>query len=175
MELNRYIDHTLLKPTATKDDIIKLCEEAKKNDFFSVCVNSCNVKVAKKQLKKSSVIVCSVIGFPLGSMSTKAKVFEAKNALKDGAKEIDMVLNIGFLKSQNYKTIKKEIKKVKKVMGNKILKVILETCLLTDNEIIKASEIAIEAGANYIKTSTGFSTNGATVHTIRLMQKVAGE
>lgn len=175
MELNTYIDHTLLKPTATKEDIIKLCEEAKEHKFFSVCVNSSNVKIAKKQLKKSGVVVCSVIGFPLGSMSTKAKVFETKNAIKDGAKEIDMVLNIGLLKSKDFKAVKKDVKAVKKTMGKKILKVILETCLLTDDEITKASELAITSGADFIKTSTGFSTGGATENAINLMKGIAGE
>ncbi len=175
MKLNQYIDHTLLKPDATKYDIFKLCEEAKTYQFFSVCVNSCYVEIAKKKLHKSGVVVCSVIGFPLGAMNTKAKVAETKQALKDGAKEIDMVINIGLLKSGDYKAVQKDIKKVKKAMGLKKLKVILETCLLTDDEITKASELAVKAGADFIKTSTGFSTGGATEKAIKLMKEVAGK
>ena len=173
--LNKYIDHTLLKPTATKEDIIKLCEEAKEYKFFSVCVNSCYVKLAKKQLKKSDVKVCSVVGFPLGAMSTRAKVFETKRAIKDGADEIDMVINVGWLKSQDYKKVARDIKSVKKVMPKNTLKVILETCYLTDEEITKASELAFKAKADFIKTSTGFGTGGATIEAVKLMKIVAGD
>lgn len=173
--LNTYIDHTLLKPTATKEDIITLCEEAKNNEFFSVCVNSCYVKLAKKSLKKSKVKVCSVIGFPLGAMSTKAKVCETKKALKDGADEIDMVMNLGYLKSQDFEKVYKDIKAVKKVMPKKTLKVILETCYLTDEEITKASELALKAKADFIKTSTGFGSGGATKEAVKLMKAVAGD
>lgn len=173
MKLNKFIDHTLLKPTATSEDIIRLCEEAIEHQFFSVCVNSCYVKLAKKQLKNSDVKVCSVIGFPLGAMSTKAKVFEAKQAVKDGASEIDMVLNIGALKNDAYKKVKKEIKSVKKALSKQVLKVILETCCLTDQEIKMASKLAIVAGADFIKTSTGFGTGGATIAHVILMKQVA--
>lgn len=173
--LNKYIDHTLLKPIATKNDIINLCNEAKEYNFFSVCVNSCYVKLAKKELKKSDVKVCSVIGFPLGAMSTKAKVYETKRALKDGADEIDMVINIGFLKSKDYKKVYKDIKAVKKAMPKNTLKVILETCYLTDEEITKASELALKAKADFIKTSTGFGTGGATIEAVKLMKSVAGD
>jgi deoxyribose-phosphate aldolase len=173
MKLNRYIDHTLLKPTATKEDIIQLCNEAKEYDFFSVCINSCYVSLAKKELQDSNVKVCSVIGFPLGAMSTKAKVFEAKQALKDGAGEIDMVMNIGFLKSKDFDAVWKDIEAVKNCMPNNVLKVILETCYLEELEIIKASELAIQSGADYIKTSTGFGTDGATIHDVKLMKIVA--
>ena len=128
--LNNYIDHTLLKPTATKSDIIKLCDEAKEYKFFSVCVNSCYVALAKSELKNTNVKVCSVIGFPLGAMSTKAKVNEAKSALHDGADEIDMVINIGLLKSKDFDAVWKDIEAVKRIMSNNILKVILETCYL---------------------------------------------
>ncbi len=171
--LNTYIDHTLLKPTATKTDIIKLCEEAVEHQFFSVCVNSCNVLFAKDYLKNSNVKVCSVIGFPLGSMSTQAKVAEAESALNNGADEIDMVINLGFLKSKDFDAVWKDIEAVKKVMPNKVLKVILETCYLEELEIIKASELAIQSGADFIKTSTGFGTGGATIHDIKLMKSVA--
>ena len=173
--LNKYIDHTLLKPTATKSDIIKLCNEAKEHEFFSVCVNSCYVKLAKKELKKSTVKVCSVIGFPLGAMSTKAKVFEAKQALKDGADEIDMVINVGFLKSYDLKKVYKDIKAVKKIMPENTLKVILETCYLDKEEILKASTLALKAKADFIKTSTGFGTGGATIEDVKLMKEVAGD
>lgn len=173
MDLNKYIDHTLLKPTATKNDIIQLCNEAKKHDFFSVCVNSSYVKLAKKALKKTDVKICSVIGFPLGAMSAKAKVYEAKQALKDGADEIDMVINVGFLKSKAFKKVEKEIRSIKKIMPKNTLKVILETCYLDESEIIKASELALKAKADFIKTSTGFGTGGATIEDVKLMNSVA--
>lgn len=170
--INLYIDHTLLKPAATKEDIIQLCEEAKQYKFFSVCVNSCYVALAKQHLKNSDVKVCSVVGFPLGAMSTEAKVLESKQALKDGADEIDMVINIGFLKSKDFDAVWKDIEAVKRVMPNNILKVILETCFLEELEIIKASELAIQSGADFIKTSTGFGTGGATLHDVKLMKSV---
>lgn len=171
--LNKYIDHTLLKATATEEDIKNLCNEAKTHRFFSVCVNSCYVSLAKAELENSNVKVCSVIGFPLGAMSTKAKVEETKQALKDGADEIDMVLNVGFLKSKNFDGVWKDIEAVKKVMPHNTLKVILETCYLEEIEIIKASELAINSGADFIKTSTGFGTSGATLNDIKLMKSVA--
>ncbi|MGB1309535.1 MAG: deoxyribose-phosphate aldolase [Oceanihabitans sp.] len=173
MKLNQFIDHTLLKATATKEDIIQLCKEAKEHRFFSVCVNSCYISLAKEQLKNSDVKVCSVIGFPLGAMSTKAKVAETKEALKNGADEIDMVLNIGLLKSKDFDAVWQDIEAVKKVMPNQTLKVILETCYLEELEIIKASELAIHSGADFIKTSTGFGTGGATLHDVKLMKSVA--
>lgn len=171
--LNTYIDHTLLKATATEQDIINLCNEAKTYQFFSVCVNSCYVSLAKAELENSNVKVCSVIGFPLGAMSTKAKVEETKQALKDGADEIDMVLNVGFLKSKNFDAVWQDIEAVKQVMPHNTLKVILETCYLEEIEIIKASELAINSGADFIKTSTGFGTGGATIHDVKLMKSVA--
>lgn len=170
--LNTYIDHTLLKATATKNDIIKLCEEAKAYSFFSVCVNSCYVALAKSELKNSQVKICSVIGFPLGAMNTQTKVEEAKTALREGADEIDMVLNVGLLKSKDFDAVWKDIEAVKNIMPNNILKVILETCYLEDLEIIKASELAIQSGADFIKTSTGFGTGGATIHDVKLMKSV---
>ncbi len=171
--LNNYIDHTLLKPTATKKDIIKLCEEAKTYQFFSVCVNSCYASLAKDQLKNSNVKVCCVIGFPLGAMSTKAKAYEAKTALNDGADEIDMVMNIGYLKNKDFESVWKDVEAVKNVMPNNTLKVILETCYLDESEIINASELAIQGGADFIKTSTGFGTRGASFEDIKLMKSVA--
>ncbi len=172
MNLNKYIDHTLLKPTATKADIIKLCEEAIEYNFFSVCVNSSYVSLAKELLKESTIKVCCVVGFPLGAMSTKAKVEETKQALKNGADEIDMVIHIGLLKSQDFDAVWQDIEAVKKEMPNNILKVILETCYLEEIEIIKASELAINSGADFIKTSTGFGTGGATIQDVKLMKSV---
>ena len=154
MKLNQYIDHTLLKPTATEKDIINLCKEAIENKFYSVCVNSCYVKLAKEYTKNSSVNVCSVVGFPLGASSTAAKVFEAKQAVDDGANEIDMVINIGYLKSRNYLAVLKDIADVKNAIGKIPLKVILEISELSKNEIIKASEICLDAKADFVETST---------------------
>jgi deoxyribose-phosphate aldolase len=171
--LNTYIDHTLLKATATKSDIIQLCQEAKTYQFYSVCINSCYAPLAKAELKHSKVKVCCVIGFPLGAMSTEAKVAETKQALIDGADEIDMVINLGFLKSKDFDAVWKDIEAVKKCMPHHILKVILETCYLEELEIIKASELAIQSGADFIKTSTGFGTGGATIHDVKLMKTVA--
>ncbi|WP_055436542.1 deoxyribose-phosphate aldolase [Lacinutrix algicola] len=175
MELNKYIDHTLLKATATKSDIIKLCNEAKTHNFFSVCVNSCYVALAKAELKNTDIKICSVIGFPLGAMSTNAKVHETKQALLDEADEIDMVLNIGLLKSKAFDAVSKDIEAVKNEMPKNTLKVILETCYLEEIEIIKASELAINSGANFIKTSTGFGTRGATLNDVKLMKSVIGD
>ncbi|MEM5538168.1 deoxyribose-phosphate aldolase [Olleya sp. AS48] len=169
--LSKYIDHTILKATATKADIIQLCQEAIQHQFFSVCVNSCYVSLAKAELKDSDVKVCSVIGFPLGAMSTIAKVEETKQALKDGADEIDMVLNIGLLKSKAFETVFEDIKAVKKVMPNNTLKVILETCYLNNQEINEASKLAIKAKAEFIKTSTGFGTSGATIEAVTIMKE----
>ncbi|AUC76085.1 deoxyribose-phosphate aldolase [Olleya sp. Bg11-27] len=174
MNLNKYIDHTILKATATKTDIITLCKEAIDNNFFSVCINSCYVSLAKAELKNSTVNVCSVIGFPLGAMSTIAKVEETKQALKEGADEIDMVLNIGLLKSTDFEAVYQDIKAIKQIMPNNTLKVILETCYLEDHEITKASELAIKAGADFIKTSTGFGTGGATIQAVTLMKNAIG-
>ena len=173
MQLNHYIDHTLLKATATKEDIIQLCNEAKEYQFFSVCVNSCYVSLAMQQVQNTNVRVCSVIGFPLGAMSTQAKVFEAQQALKEGADEIDMVMNIGFLKSKDFDAVSNDIEEVKRIMPNNTLKVILETCYLNEIEIIKASELALLSGADFIKTSTGFGTRGATINDIKIMKTVA--
>jgi len=170
--LNRYIDHTLLKANATKQEIINLCEEAKTHNFFSVCVNSAYVPLAQNQLKDTTVKVCAVVGFPLGATSTKTKVFEAKTAVEEGADEIDMVMNIGLLKSKDFDSVWKDIEAVKKQLPNTNLKVILETCYLEDIEIIKASELAIQSGADFIKTSTGFGTRGASVHDVKLMKSV---
>lgn len=170
MKLNRYIDHTLLKATATPAEIEQLCREAIEYDFFSVCVNSCYVKQAAEILKNTSVSVCTVVGFPLGAMSPEAKVFETQQALKDGASEIDMVLNVGLLKAGQYDAVRQEIADIKQVVGSRILKVILETCYLTDQEKEKACMICVEAGADFVKTSTGFGNGGATLSDVALMK-----
>jgi deoxyribose-phosphate aldolase len=170
--LSQYIDHTLLKATATEQDIILLCKEAVEYKFYAVCVNSCYANLANKELEKSAVKVCSVVGFPLGAMSTATKVFEAQKAVDDGADEIDMVINLGWLKSEKFDAVWKDIEAVKKVIGTKVLKVILETCYLDKAEIIKASELALLSGADFVKTSTGFGTGGATFEDVQLMKSV---
>jgi deoxyribose-phosphate aldolase len=168
------IDHTDLKANATEAEIIKLCEEAKIWHFASVCVNSCNVKLAADLLKDSEVNVCSVVGFPLGAMSTLAKAYEANMAEKDGASEIDMVINIGWLKDCKYERVLTDIKAVINAVPSCKVKVIIETCLLTENEKIKACELIKEAGAAFAKTSTGFSAGGATAEDVSLMRRVLG-
>ncbi|SFJ09198.1 deoxyribose-phosphate aldolase [Thermoflavimicrobium dichotomicum] len=169
------IDHTLLKPEATRDDIVKLCEEAKAHQFASVCVNPYWVRVAAEQLADSPVKVCTVIGFPLGATPKEVKAYETKQAVQDGATEIDMVLNIGALKSGDFDTVKKDIQAVVEAAAGNLVKVILETGLLTDEEIIQASKLSKEAGAHFVKTSTGFLAGGATVHAVELMRKTVGE
>jgi deoxyribose-phosphate aldolase len=171
MELNRYIDHTLLSASATEAEILTLCQEALKYNFYSVCVNSCYVPLARQALGKSDVKVCTVIGFPLGAMSTEAKVFEAKKAIEQGASEIDMVMNIGRLKSKNHVAVLKDISDVKRAIGLIPLKVILEISELSKNEIVKACEICIDARADFVKTSTGFSKSGATLTAVKIMRK----
>ena len=176
MDINRFIDHTLLKPDAGHSDIAKTCLEATENRLYSVCVNSCWVSEVKKLLDGSDVKVCAVIGFPLGSMSTKAKVLETEYAVIDGAVEIDMVINIGFLKSGLVDLVRYDIREVA-YMAHKhgaILKVIIETCLLTEEEKKLACTIAVDAGADFVKTSTGFSTAGATINDVALMRSVVG-
>ena len=175
MELNSFIDHTLLAPTATPEDICELCDEAKKYNFYAVCVNSCYVYLASNELLKSKVKVAATIGFPLGASSTKAKREEAKRCIKDGADEIDMVINIGFLKHNLFKNVREEISAVKKAMDDKTLKVIIETCYLTDEEKRIACNIAKKAGADYVKTSTGFGTGGATIDDVKLMMAEVGD
>ena len=169
MNINEYIDHTVLKAAACEQDICKLCDEAKRYKFYSVCVNSCWVPLAVKELKGSGVHVCSVVGFPLGAMSEKAKCFEAKAAVEDGADEIDMVINVGLLKSGRDDEVKHEIAAVKKAVGDRVLKVIIETCYLSREEKIKACKLAVAAGADFVKTSTGFGTGGATFEDAQLM------
>ena len=170
-DLNKYIDHTQLKAFATLEDIKTLCEEAMKYNFYAVCVNGCHVKFTKNILQNSEVKIASVIGFPLGSMSTAAKVFEAEEAIKDGADEIDMVINIGWLKEGKLEKVKQDISAVKKAIGNKILKVIIETCYLSDEEKKTVCKLAVEAKADFVKTSTGFGTGGATIEDVKLMKE----
>lgn len=171
MNLSGYIDFTFLKSTATERDIINVCKIAKANGYFSVCVNSCYTSLAKQLLNETNVKVCAVVGFPLGAMSTKSKISEAINAIEDGADEIDMVMNLGFLKSRNYVSVLRDINDVKRAIGNATLKVIIEISELNKNEIVKACEIAVDADADFVKTSTGFSESGATFTAVKIMKK----
>ncbi len=175
MELSKYIDHTVLAADATRQKIIDLCREARENNFASVCINSSWVALAKKELEGSGVNVCTVVGFPLGAASSAAKAFEAETAVKDGASEVDMVINVGALKSGMYDFVEEDIKAVRKAVGNKVLKVIIETCLLTDEEKKIACQLSEKAGADFVKTSTGFSKGGATVEDVRLMRASVSE
>ncbi len=174
MEYNKLIDNTLLKADATKKEILTLCEESKKYNFKSVCINPDFIPTAKEALKGSDVLVCTVIGFPLGSMSTKAKAFEAKDAVEMGADEVDMVLNISALKDKDYKYVLEDIKAVREATKGHTLKVILECCLLTKEEIVEACKICVEAKVDFVKTSTGFSKWGARVEDVKLMRETVG-
>lgn len=175
MKRSKYIDHTLLKPDAVKAQIIQLCKEAKEYDFASVCVNPCWIETARKELAGSDVNVCVVIGFPLGAMTSASKVFEAKDAIERGADEVDMVLNVGWLKDGDDAAVTNEIKAVKEAVGSHVLKVIIEACLLTNDEKVRACQDAEKAGADFVKTSTGFSTGGATAEDVALMKKTVGD
>ncbi len=174
MNYAKYIDHTLLKADATIKEITKLCEEARQYGFMSVCINPSYIPLCKELLKGSEVKVCTVVGFPLGMMASSAKGFETKQALLDGADEIDMVINIGKLKDKEYDYVKAEIAELKHICKDKVLKVIIETCLLTDDEKVKACQLAKEAGADFVKTSTGFSKGGAVASDIKLMRETVG-
>lgn len=174
MELNKYIDHTLLKQDSTKEQIEALIAEAKQYDFASVCINPTWITLAAEQLKDSSVKVCTVIGFPLGANSSLVKAYETKIAVEDGADEVDMVINVGALKSGQYDLVEADIRAVVEASGDKLVKVIIEACLLTDEEKVKACQLAVRAGADFVKTSTGFSTGGATVADVRLMKETVG-
>ncbi|WP_313990204.1 deoxyribose-phosphate aldolase [Gemella morbillorum] len=174
MELNKYIDHTILKATASQKDIEKLCAEATEHKFYSVCVNGCHVKDAKKYLEGTDVKVAAVVGFPLGAMTTAAKVFEAKEAIENGASEIDMVINVAKLQDGEYGYIEEEIRQIKEAIGKNVLKVIIETCYLSDEEKVKACELSLKAKADFVKTSTGFGTGGATFEDVKLMKSVVG-
>ena len=175
MSIAKYIDHTLLAPDAAKSAIEKLCKEASEYKFASVCVNSCWVSLAADLLKDSSVKVCTVVGFPLGAMDTVSEAYEAAKAVENGADEVDMVINIGYLKSGMLDAVLEDIVAVRKATEGKLLKVIIETCLLTDDEKRTACELSEKAGADFVKTSTGFSKGGATLHDVELMKSVVGD
>lgn len=175
MELSKYIDHTMLKADAGIEAIKKLCNEAIEYDFKTVCVNPSYIELCKELLKDSDVKVCTVIGFPLGQMTTESKVFEASDALEKGADEIDMVINIAKLKDRDIGYVTNEISEIKKACGSHTLKVIIETCLLTDEEKRLACQCIIEAGADFVKTSTGFSTSGATFKDVELLKQCVGD
>ncbi|MFO1443407.1 deoxyribose-phosphate aldolase [Bacillus sp. Bva_UNVM-123] len=171
----KMIDHTLLKADATKEQIEKLCGEAKQYDFASVCVNPVWVKQSANYLQGTDVKVCTVIGFPLGATTSETKAFETKNAIENGATEVDMVINIGALKTGDNDLVEQDIRAVvAAAKGKALTKVIIETCLLTDEEKVRACELSVKAGADFVKTSTGFSTGGATVEDIALMRKTVG-
>lgn len=173
-EILSKVDHTLLKQTATWEQIKVICDEGAENKTASVCIPPCFVKCAKEYVG-DKVAICTVIGFPNGNMTTVAKVFETEDAVKNGADEIDMVINIGDVKAGDYAKVLEEIRAIRKACGGKLLKVIIETCLLTDEEKIKMCEVVTESGAEYIKTSTGFSTSGATFADVKLMREHVGE
>ena len=176
MSISKIIDHTLLKADSTKEMIEKLCKEAAEYKFASVCINPCYVSLAAELLKDSEVKVCTVIGFPLGASTKEVKAFETENAIKNGADEVDMVINVGDLKNKNYDYVREDIKAVVDAASGKALtKVIIETCLLTDEEKVIACKLSKEAGADFVKTSTGFSTGGATAADIKLMRETVGE
>lgn len=174
MSINKYIDHTLLKPESTKEQIEKLLLEAKQYDFASVCVNPTWVATAAEALKDSTVKVCTVVGFPLGANTPEVKAFETKNAIENGADEIDMVLNIGALKSGNLTLVEDDVRAVVEAANGTLVKVIIEACLLTEEEKVIACELSVKAGADFVKTSTGFSTGGATVPDVTLMRQTVG-
>lgn len=175
MNIAKYIDHTLLKPEATKEQIEKICAEAKEYDFASVCVNPTWVSVASELLAGTDVKVCTVIGFPLGATTPEVKAYEATNAIQNGATEVDMVINIGALKSGNLELVKNDIQQVvDAAKGKALVKVIIETSLLTDEEKVTACKLSVEAGADFVKTSTGFSTGGATASDVKLMRETVG-
>lgn len=175
MELAKYIDHTLLKPDATMSQVEKLCQEADTHGFFSVCVNPTHVKKSAELLKDSETKVCTVIGFPLGASTSSVKAYETVDAIENGADEIDMVINVGALKSGNHDLVRDDIESVVEAANATLVKVIIETCLLTDDEKRIACQLAKEAGCDFVKTSTGFSGGGATVDDVALMKTVVGE
>lgn len=175
MSYAKYIDHTLLKPDATTQQIDQLINEAKAYQFKSICIHPGHVRYAAEKLGDSDVLICTVIGFPLGATSTETKVFETEDAIKNGAQEIDMVLNIGALKEQDYESVEADISAVVQAANHKTVKVIIETCLLTDEEKVKACELSQSAGADFVKTSTGFAGGGATTHDVQLMKETVGQ
>lgn len=173
-EMASYIDHTLLKPDATKEQILQLCQEAKEHHFASVCVNSCWIDTIVQALKGTDVTPCCVVGFPLGAMLSQAKAFETQAAVEKGAREIDMVICIGHAKDHDWEAVEQDIAAVTRVKGSAKVKVILETCLLTPNEITECCKAAVRAGADFVKTSTGFSSGGARTEDVRLMRQAVG-
>lgn len=175
MNKAKYIDHTLLKPDSTREQIETIIEEAKTYQFKSVCINPSHVAYAAQKLKETDVLVCTVIGFPLGATTTNAKIFETEEAIKNGASEIDMVINIGALKDKRYDDVQKDIEGVVGAANGKTVKVIIETVLLTDEEKVKACELAEKAGADFVKTSTGFAGGGATPEDVKLMKDTVGD
>lgn len=175
MNYNKYIDNTILKADARLEEIKALCEESKEYDFKSICINPAFIPEAKELLKGSDVLICTVIGFPLGSMTTEAKVFETRDAIEKGADEIDMVINISALKDGKDQYVFEEIKRIKEACGSHTLKVIIECCLLTDEEKVRACKLSKEAGADFVKTSTGFSKWGAKVEDVKLMRETVGQ
>jgi deoxyribose-phosphate aldolase len=174
MNLAKYIDHTILKPDARQDEVERICEEAKEYGFASVCVNVAHTKFVSEALKDSDVKTCTVVGFPLGAVLPEVKAYETGKAVENGSDEIDMVINIGALKDQDYELVERDIKAVVAAAEGALVKVIFETCLLSSDEIVKACELSMAAGADFVKTSTGFSTGGATVEDVILMKKTIG-
>ncbi|PEB43214.1 deoxyribose-phosphate aldolase [Bacillus pseudomycoides] len=175
MNYAKLIDHTLLKPDTKKEAIVTLCEEAKKHDFASVCVNPTWVETAAELLKDTDVKVCTVIGFPLGANTPETKAFETQDAIAKGATEVDMVINIGALKDKNDELVERDVRAVvEAAKGKALVKIIIETCLLTEEEKVRACELSVKAGVDFVKTSTGFSTGGATVEDVALMRKTVG-
>ncbi len=175
MDLNQYIDHTLLKPTATAGEIKALCQEAIDHNFYAVCVNSSYIPLARKELSGTNIKLAAVAGFPLGAMSLESKVAEAKYSVDNGADEIDVVMNLGFFKSGWYEKVTEELSKVKNSIGEALLKVIIETCYLSEKEIEKASQIVLDSGADFVKTSTGFGSRGASYEDVITMKRVVGD
>lgn len=171
MKIQKYFDHTILKPDATKEEVCRVCQEAKTYGFASVCVNGYYTELVKKELEGTDIAVCVVVGFPLGASETAIKVYETTRAVEKGADEIDMVMNIGALKDKNYDVVRNDIQAVKEACQGKVLKVIIETCLLQRDEKEKACKLAVEAGADFVKTSTGFSTQGAMLEDVSLMKR----
>lgn len=174
MKINKYIDHTLLKADSVQSQFDQLIDEAKTYDFASVCVNPCWVAYAAEALKDSDVKVCTVVGFPLGATTSATKAFETKDAIANGADEIDMVINIGLLKQGDDQAVEDDMRAVVEASGDKLVKVIIEACLLTDEEKVRACQLAVKAGVDFVKTSTGFSTGGATISDVKLMRQTVG-
>lgn len=174
MKINKYIDHTLLKADSVQSQFDQMIDEAKTYDFASVCVNPCWVAYAAEALKDSDVKVCTVVGFPLGATTSATKAFETKDAIANGADEIDMVINIGLLKQGDDQAVEDDMRAVVEASGDKLVKVIIEACLLTDEEKVRACQLAVKAGVDFVKTSTGFSTGGATISDVKLMRQTVG-